>query len=1014
MKRGQLLIVIVAAIAVGAVALVSAGGGGDDESGGGTEAEQQAPANAVRLPFAYSPEKEKLLVPLIREFNREERRGVFVEGEVVSSGDAERRIAEGQLEPVIWSPASSLWGRLLNFDADRPLAPDDSPSIVRTPLVIAMWEPFARALGWPRKQIGFEQVIRLARSNQGFAEFGHPEFGSFKLVHTNPDFSTSGLSAVVAEYYAATGKKEGLTEADVTSSKARAVVRDIERSIVHYGDTTLFIADQMRENGPGYASAVAMEEVTLLDFNKRRGAQPRLVALYPPEGTFYSDNPFIVLDAPWVSAEAARGARSASRSSWPSASTPEVAARSGFRPADFDAEPVAPVSKENGVDPAQPERVLGLPEPRVLDTIKRTWREDRKPANVLLVVDTSGSMNDENRLVRAKQGLDVFFDQVGRQDSVGLTIFSDQIQPLIPVSPFTEVEGRMRDTVDNLIADGGTAIYDATIDGFEQIRGRGLGRAHQRGGAAHRRRGHRLAGHGRGRGERRARPGRLRQPGARVHDRLQRRGGGRRGGARGDRQGVGRPALRGRHRGHRGRLPQHLQLLLMAEQKRPYSRSEFNRALVANALTQPFNILLLAAVLIAGLLLDVFLPVLAVGLVVYGIAAARTYFDEDEANKVLEREKGKRRKALEAGRLDTRGLSEPIARLLSAGHQREARIRDAIERAELPYDEVSAEVDRFIRAMEDGARRAQLLYEALAETPPAWVEKRLGEVRGDPSKAELTSALENQLAVLRRMETQLQRFYDEMERVLVELDTVRGNLVSVSASTEAANQDRLAGEVRSLREEVGAVAAGNERGVRDRELGAGAQDLDRDLGHLRGVAAHAHALGLERLGLRGRGALRAGHDRAGVAHRLARRRGEAGDVGQHRLGDLVRDVLGRLLLGRAADLAAHHDQLGLGVGLEQLDDVDEARARHRVAADAHDRGVAEAALGQLVADLVGERARARHQADVALLEELGRDDPHVGLAGREDAGAVGARSGATSRAAGGCRRAARRAPGCPR
>jgi chromosome segregation ATPase len=246
----------------------------------------------------------------------------------------------------------------------------------------------------------------------------------------------------------------------------------------------------------------------------------------------------------------------------------------------------------------------------------------------------------------------------------------------------------------------------------------------------------------------------------------------------------------------------------MAEPRRPYSRSEYNRALIANALTQPFNILLLAAVLIAGLLLDVFLPVLAVGLVVYGVAAARTYFDADEANKVLERERAKRRKALEARRLDTGALSEPIGRLLTAARQREARIRDAIERAELPYEEVSAEVDRFIRAMEDGAGRAQLLYEALSETPPSKVEQRLREVRGDPSKAELTSALESQLTVLRRMEAQLQRFYDEMERVLVELDTVHGNLVSASASTEAANQERLAGEVRALREEVGAVAAG--------------------------------------------------------------------------------------------------------------------------------------------------------------------------------------------------------------
>ena len=269
MKRSQLLIAVVAIVAVALVASLS-GGSGDDggSSSGGGGSGPAAPKGSVRVSFAYSPEKEKLLKPLIRRFNSQRvkvnGKPVFVEGEVVSSGEAESKLASGALELTAWSPASSLWGRLLNFEADRSLVADENPSIVRTPLVIAMWEPFARALGWPRKQLGFEQIIQLARSNQGFAEFGHPEFGSFKLVHTNPDFSTSGLEAVVAEYYAATGKKEGLTEEDVAGSKARAVVRDIERSIVHYGDTTLFIADQMRREGPGYASAVAMEEVTLL------------------------------------------------------------------------------------------------------------------------------------------------------------------------------------------------------------------------------------------------------------------------------------------------------------------------------------------------------------------------------------------------------------------------------------------------------------------------------------------------------------------------------------------------------------------------------------------------------------------------------------------------------------------------------------------------------------------------------------------------------------------------------
>jgi hypothetical protein len=240
----------------------------------------------------------------------------------------------------------------------------------------------------------------------------------------------------------------------------------------------------------------------------------------------------------------------------------------------------------------------------------------------------------------------------------------------------------------------------------------------------------------------------------------------------------------------------------------PYSRGEFNQALIANALLTPFNVLLLAGILVAGLLLDVFVFVLPVALVAYGIAAARTYFDEDEASKVLERERAKRRQALEAGRLEMGALAPPIAGLLQGAYQRERAIRDAIDRAQLPYTEVTTEVDRFVRAIEDSARRGELLFEALTESPPQLVEQRLAQVRGDPSKAELTQALESQLKVQRRMEGQLQRFYDEMERILVELDTVRGSLVSVSASSDTDSQQRLAADVRGLREDVGALAEG--------------------------------------------------------------------------------------------------------------------------------------------------------------------------------------------------------------
>ncbi len=469
MKKSQLALIAVAVVAVALIALISGGGGGNDEGGSGSTA-TTAPAGAVKVTFAYSPEKEELLKPLIASFNASgaEAGGkpVFVLGENVSSGDAQLKIAKQTYKPTAWTPSSSMWGRLLNFEADQPYVAEENPSIVRTPLVIAMWEPMAKALGYPKKKLGFGDILKLARSNQGWAAYGHPEFGAFKLVHTNPDFSTSGLSAVVAEYYYATGKKEGLQEQDI--AKARPTVKDIERSIVHYGDTTLFIAEQLRKSGPGYASAVAMEEATLVAFNQDRGSQPRLVAIYPEEGTFFSDNPYIALNAPWVTADQKAGAASFGEYLADNIDGSK-AAKYGFRASDLKAKPEPPLTAANGVDPEQPERVLGLPEPRVLAKLKETWRLDRKPANVLLVLDTSGSMTQENRLENAKQGLRAFISQVQPQDNVGLTIFSDRIQPLVPIAPVRGNRAELRRLVSNLVADGGTAIYDATAAGVEQV-----------------------------------------------------------------------------------------------------------------------------------------------------------------------------------------------------------------------------------------------------------------------------------------------------------------------------------------------------------------------------------------------------------------------------------------------------------------------------------------------------------------------------------------------------------------
>src|SRR5690242_1754421 len=337
MRPARIVTVVVAITVVVAAAVLAKGGGSKDS---GKPQAAQSPKGALTLNLVVSPEKEALLKPLVAQFNAQGAQAggkrVFVAMRAQNSGDTENALRKGTAQPDVWSPAGSFWGRLLDTQTDRGYVADRNPSIVRTPLVIAMWEPMARVLGWPRKPVSFDDIVKLASAPNGWAAAGKPQFGAFKYVHTNPDSSTSGAEAVAGSYYAFVGKQEGLTEADV--AKAAPKVKELERSIVHYGDSTLFIEDELCKGGLGYASAAAMEETTVIDFNRRRCSSTKLVALYPTEGSFVSDSPYIVLHAPWVSPAKAAAAAAFQRF-LAKAVTPEKAGAGGFRSGDEAARP---------------------------------------------------------------------------------------------------------------------------------------------------------------------------------------------------------------------------------------------------------------------------------------------------------------------------------------------------------------------------------------------------------------------------------------------------------------------------------------------------------------------------------------------------------------------------------------------------------------------------------------------------------------------------------------------------
>ena len=121
---------------------------------------------------------------------------------------------------MIWSPAATSWGAILNqrlADQGQPaMAPTDAKPFMLTPLVDRH-----AASRWPRRSAGPTRrsasptSSRWPQDPKGWAASGHPEWGPFKLGKTNPNFSTSGLSAPIAQYYAATGKTPGLTLEDL-------------------------------------------------------------------------------------------------------------------------------------------------------------------------------------------------------------------------------------------------------------------------------------------------------------------------------------------------------------------------------------------------------------------------------------------------------------------------------------------------------------------------------------------------------------------------------------------------------------------------------------------------------------------------------------------------------------------------------------------------------------------------------------------------------------------------------
>ncbi len=162
---------------------------------------------------------------------------------------------------------------------DEPIADEGTP-FMHTPLVIAMPKPMAEALGCPDKPLGWTDILEpVAQRPEGWAAYGHPEWGPFRLGKTNPNFSTSGLSRPRSPRTTRRrARPTGLTIEDLGRARRRRL-RHAASSPPSSTTATPPSPSSTTGTAPtsgatrcSYASAVAVEEKSVIDYNTR---QPR-------------------------------------------------------------------------------------------------------------------------------------------------------------------------------------------------------------------------------------------------------------------------------------------------------------------------------------------------------------------------------------------------------------------------------------------------------------------------------------------------------------------------------------------------------------------------------------------------------------------------------------------------------------------------------------------------------------------------------------------------------------------
>lgn len=351
------------------------------------------PPAPIVVSVLYSTEKEAWLDEVIVDFEKTkptiDGHPVKIELEKMGSWEINAAVVDGTRKPDVVSPASSLQiAALVDTSAvqfGRPLVnPADTAtcrSVVKTPLVLVAWKERADVLwGQQPSDALWRDIHNTLVNPEGWAAFNHPDWGYVKFGHTDPLRSNSGYMTILLMTYGYYNKSSSLSASDILSnSEYQNWLLETESSIGQFEYSTGPLMQKMVAYGPSTFDFVAVYEATAMEqADNAVGRYGELHVYYPP-AILWSDHPFCVLNADWVTPQK-RAASALFIDYLTSKDAQEVALmKYGFRPVDTSIkleQPGSPFDRyaANGfLSDLSNLREVEIPDGNVLNTLRDFW-----------------------------------------------------------------------------------------------------------------------------------------------------------------------------------------------------------------------------------------------------------------------------------------------------------------------------------------------------------------------------------------------------------------------------------------------------------------------------------------------------------------------------------------------------------------------------------------------------------------------------------------------------------------